>query len=157
MALTRIELAKYPFVLDAAEEVKKLDLDITNLENPILKTIVDRAQNRIEEALKTNPPQVSYTSREEDIEIPSFPVSIILAAASNNDYIKRRYALAEARRAYELLQEEDKEKIIEVAKKGNYDLIIMGSHGHGAAKRFLLGSVSDHVLHYADRSILLIK
>ena len=122
MALTRIELAKYPFVLDAAEEVKRLDLDVTNLENPSLKTIVDRAQNRINEALKTNPPQVSYTPREEDIEIPSFPVAIILAAASNNDYIKRRYALAEARRAYELLQEEDKDRIIEVAKVFNWKI-----------------------------------
>ncbi len=120
MALTRTELSKYPFVLDAAEEVKRLDLDISNLENPSLKTIVDRAQNRIEEALKTNPPQVSYHPREEDIEIPSFPVAVILATATNNDYIKRRYALAEARRAYELLQEEDKEKLVEVAKVFNW-------------------------------------
>ena len=118
----RIELAKYPFVLDAAEEVKRLDLDVTNLENPSLKPIVDRAQNRIDEALKTSPPQVSYLPREEGIEIPSFPVAIILVAASNNDYIKRRYALAEARRAYELLQEEDKEKIIEVAKVFNWKI-----------------------------------
>jgi DNA primase large subunit len=122
LALTRIELAKYPFVLDAAEEVKRLDLDVSNLENPSLKTIVDRAQNRIDEALKNSPPQVSYTPRKENIEIPSFPVAIILAAASNNDYIKRRYALAEARRAYELLQEEDKDRIIEVAKVFNWKI-----------------------------------
>lgn len=120
MALTRTELSKYPFVLDAAEEVKRLDLDISNLENPSLKTIVDRAQNRIEEALKTSPPQVSYHPREEDKEIPSFPVAVILATATNNDYIKRRYALAEARRAYELLQEEDKDKLVEVAKVFNW-------------------------------------
>ena len=83
MALTRIELAKYPFVMDAAEEVKREDLDITNLENPSLKAIVDRAQSRIDEALKYSPPTVSYVPREEDIEIPSFPVAIILTAASN--------------------------------------------------------------------------
>jgi DNA primase large subunit len=122
MALTRIELAKYPFVVDAAEEVKREDLDITNLENPSLKAIVDRAQNRIDEALRYSPPTVSYVPREEDVEIPSFPVAIILAAASNSDYIKRRYALAEARRAYELLREEDKEKILEVAKVFNWKI-----------------------------------
>jgi DNA primase large subunit len=47
-------------------------------------------------------------------------VAVILAAASNSDYVKRRYALAEARRAYMLLQEEDKEKLIEVAKVFNW-------------------------------------
>jgi nucleotide-binding universal stress UspA family protein len=47
--------------------------------------------------------------------------------------------------------------IIETARNGGYDLIVMGSHGHGSARRFLLGSVSGEVIHYADRSILLIK
>jgi nucleotide-binding universal stress UspA family protein len=48
-------------------------------------------------------------------------------------------------------------KIIELAKKENYDLIVMNSRGHGAMRRFLLGSVSNHVIHYADRSVLLTK
>jgi nucleotide-binding universal stress UspA family protein len=34
---------------------------------------------------------------------------------------------------------------------------VMGSRGHGAMKRWLLGSVSDHVIHYTDRSVLLVK
>ncbi len=48
-------------------------------------------------------------------------------------------------------------KIIEIAKKENYDLIVMSSKGHGSVRRFLLGSVSDHIIHYADRSVLLTK
>ena len=48
-------------------------------------------------------------------------------------------------------------KIIETAEKGDFDLIIMSSHGHGTVKRFLMGSVSEHVLHYSNHSILLIK
>jgi nucleotide-binding universal stress UspA family protein len=47
--------------------------------------------------------------------------------------------------------------IIETARNGDYDLIVMGSHGHTSARRFLLGSVTDHVIHYADRSVLLVK
>ena len=88
MVLTRFELAKYPFVPEAAEEVKRRDLDIGNLENPALESILDRAQNRVEEALNYYPPQVSYHPREEDVEIPSFPVAIVLAAATNTNYIK---------------------------------------------------------------------
>ncbi|MEM2130242.1 MAG: DNA primase large subunit PriL, partial [Candidatus Bathyarchaeia archaeon] len=89
-----------------------------------LKTIVDRAFNRIEEALATDPPQVSYRPGDEDKEIPSFPVAIILASATNNDYIKRRYALAEAIRAYNLLQFEDEKLIIEIVKVFNWNLRI---------------------------------
>jgi nucleotide-binding universal stress UspA family protein len=47
--------------------------------------------------------------------------------------------------------------IAKIAKKEDCDLIVMGSRGLGAIGRFLLGSVSDHVIHYADRSILLIR
>jgi nucleotide-binding universal stress UspA family protein len=47
--------------------------------------------------------------------------------------------------------------IIQVAKKGNYDLIVMGSKGQGTIQRLLLGSVSDHVIHYTDRSVLLVR
>lgn len=49
------------------------------------------------------------------------------------------------------------ETIIKIARDEEYDLIIMGSRGHGAMKRLLLGSVSDHVIHYTDRSVLLVK
>jgi len=140
LALTRIELAKYPFVLDAAEEVKRLDLDISNLENPNLKTIVDRAINRIEEALATDPPRVSFRPGDEDKEIPSFPVAIILASATNNDYIKRRYALAEAVRAYDLLQFEDEKRIVEIVKVFNWKIRIhkqpVGNRRYGFALFF---------------------
>jgi len=116
LTLTRTDKAKYPFLADAVEEVKREELDIQSLDNPELEAIIKRAIERIEEALKTNPPQVTYRKREEDTEIPSFPLAIIIAAASGSNYIKRRYALAEARRAYELLREEKREKFLEVAK-----------------------------------------
>jgi nucleotide-binding universal stress UspA family protein len=48
-------------------------------------------------------------------------------------------------------------KIIDTARKGSFDLIVMSSRGHGVVMRFLMGSVSDHVIHYSDRSILLTK
>jgi len=42
------------------------------------------------------------------------------------------------------------------ARAGDYDLIVMGSKGQGARIRFLLGSVSSHVIHYANRSVLIV-
>ncbi len=47
-------------------------------------------------------------------------------------------------------------KIIETARTENCDLIVVGSHGHGSLRR-LMGTVSDHVLHYADRPVLIVK
>jgi len=47
--------------------------------------------------------------------------------------------------------------IIQTATDENYDLIVIGGKGHGTIRRFLLGSVSDHAVHYTDRSVLLIK
>ncbi len=47
--------------------------------------------------------------------------------------------------------------IVQAADKENCDLIVMGSRGLGTIARFLLGSVSDHVSHYANRSVLIIK
>jgi nucleotide-binding universal stress UspA family protein len=47
--------------------------------------------------------------------------------------------------------------ITAIADKENYDIIVMGNKGQSAARRFLLGSVSDHVLHYANRSVLIVR
>ena len=49
------------------------------------------------------------------------------------------------------------EEILAVADEINADLIVLGSHGTGGIRRFLLGSVSDQVLEYADCSVLIVK
>lgn len=46
--------------------------------------------------------------------------------------------------------------IVEVAEKGNYDLIVLGSRGLGLADRFLFGSVTDDVSYKAKCSVLII-
>ena len=56
------------------------------------------------------------------------------------------------------LESGDPAKIItKTASKENYDIIVIGSRGLGFVERFLLGSVSDHVIHYADVPVLVIK
>ncbi|MDH5481838.1 MAG: universal stress protein [Candidatus Bathyarchaeota archaeon] len=48
------------------------------------------------------------------------------------------------------------DSIVEVATKGKYDLIVLGSRGLGTVDRFLLGSVSDDVSHKAKCSVLIV-
>ena len=49
------------------------------------------------------------------------------------------------------------DEIISAAREIDADLVVVGSHGLGNVKRFLLGSVSDHVLQYAHCSVLIAR
>ena len=49
------------------------------------------------------------------------------------------------------------DKIIETAKEGNFDLIVMGSRGIGGITQLLLGSVSDRVADHAPCAVLIVK
>jgi len=49
------------------------------------------------------------------------------------------------------------ETIIKIAHKGKIDLIVVGSRGQGAVKRFLLGSVSDEISKNARSSVLIVR
>lgn len=48
-------------------------------------------------------------------------------------------------------------EIINLASEEDASLILMGSHGKGFIKEILLGSVSQRVLEYSDRSVLIVK
>ena len=49
------------------------------------------------------------------------------------------------------------DKIVQVAKAGNFDLIVIGSRGMSAVKSFLLGSVSNKVSHHASCPVLIVR
>lgn len=108
-------MAKYPFTNEATEHVKKLDLKIEDMSELILA----RAEQRIEEALLKA--VVSTQLQNDEIEITSFPVAVMMIASTADTLMKRRYALAEAKRAYNLLNEEQsKNKILEIARAFNW-------------------------------------
>ncbi len=47
--------------------------------------------------------------------------------------------------------------ILDEAKKFGAELIVVGSHGHGAFTRFLLGSVSQSISVHADCSVWIVR
>ncbi|MCA6218270.1 universal stress protein [Ideonella sp. B7] len=49
------------------------------------------------------------------------------------------------------------EQIAAQAKKGGYELLIMGSHGHGSFGNLVLGSVATKVMAGCDAPVLLIR
>jgi DNA primase large subunit len=121
---TAYDRAKYPFMKEAAEHVRELGLDITELESDFFIPFLGRAERRISSALedvilysKTVPKD---EPRDYELEIFSFPIAIMLVAASEDALIKSRYALAEAKRASSLLENEEREKLLLVANNFNW-------------------------------------
>lgn len=49
------------------------------------------------------------------------------------------------------------ETIASVAEKGKYDLLVMGSHGHGTLTNLVMGSVATKVLAKSKVPVLLIR
>ena len=47
--------------------------------------------------------------------------------------------------------------IAQLARSGRFDLVIMGSHGHGALLNLVLGSVATQVLAECDTPVLLVR
>lgn len=57
----------------------------------------------------------------------------------------------------EILDGSPKEVIVDEAERWGADLIVIGSHGYGNVKRFLLGSVSQSVAAHAPCSVEIIR
>jgi DNA primase large subunit len=111
IAFTTHDLAKYPFLPQAQEYIKQLDLTIQELtETP---NITKHAEKRITQSFITTPPT---SQKNPEIEIASFPVATMLVAAIGDNYLKKRYALQEAKKIYEHLKNEHPRKTLEIAK-----------------------------------------
>ena len=116
MPFTQTDLAKYPFLLQAQNYIGQLNLTIQELtETP---HIIRHAEQRVAASLETATPLQALSSQSVNpgIEITSFPVATMLVAAIGDRYLKKRYALHEAKRIYEHLSQETPERIREIAR-----------------------------------------
>lgn len=70
-----------------------------------------------------------------------------------------RAALGEAGAAAEtsVLYGPPAEALVEAAGAVGADLVVVGSHGHGAVARVLLGSTTDRVVHLAGCPVLVVR
>jgi DNA primase large subunit len=114
MLVSKEDFAKYPFIIEAVDYVKSLDLKTDELSQPEFSAVVTRAETRIEEALIDGITKWESRSGYE-IEILSYPVAVIFVSSIDDNYLKKRYALAEAKRVQALLKEDIDEKLIEIA------------------------------------------
>jgi DNA primase large subunit len=126
---TSTDLAKYPFLKETAAYMKNpnlgytksIGLDIEELLSSEMFQILARAKARLENAVEF----VSVGKKiDSDLEIPSFPVAILLAIATKNSFIKKRYALAEAKQAYLDFQGESAERLMAIARDFDWDIAL---------------------------------
>ena len=118
-------------------------MKITELESQEYSRIVERAEKRIEEAISDA--LVSDQTRDNEIEISSFPIAVMMVSAANDSFLKRRYALAEAKRVYNILKQEDKEKLTEIAHI--FDWKIKPAQNHS---RMPQTAPSDFTIHFTN-------
>jgi DNA primase large subunit len=119
---TKNDLAKYPFLKAAIKYIKLSNLKIEDLIKPELSEILKRAQERVIEAILYT--KINRILLREDIEIASYPAAVILVLATKNSFIKKRYALAEAKTVFEDLKEESIDKILYFAQNFQIRLTI---------------------------------
>jgi DNA primase large subunit len=135
---TKNDLAKYPFLKETAEYIKPLDLQIDDLASMGMDLVLKRAEERVNEAIITG--SVSRDYKQIDIEILSFPIALLLVIATENSFIKKRYALAEAKQALCDLVNEPKEKILKIAKDFDWKIRLSSNSD----------SPLDFTIHFTD-------
>jgi DNA primase large subunit len=110
------DLAKYPFLTETGNFISGQGISISDLTSPDYARAIDRAEDRIMEAFrsgKVSNKSEERSSKNREIEIMSFPVSLLLVKSTKLDHIIERYALAEALRAEGILKQEKDAKMIE--------------------------------------------
>ncbi len=105
---------------EASEYIGLLNIDIDDLAKEEFEDILNRAEERIKEAMRLS--TIRRTSLKSRVEIASFPIAVMMVASSNDPFMKRRYALAEAKRASNFLTKEKNEEITRIAKNFNWNL-----------------------------------
>jgi DNA primase large subunit len=111
--LTKLDLAKFPFTVEASEYVKSRNIQPRELAEPEFASILERAIDRIKQTLLSG--RISGETTQEDVDILAYPTALMLISALADDRVRRRYALTEAKRAYQLLRDEPPEKLLHIA------------------------------------------
>jgi DNA primase large subunit len=131
---TKNDLAKYPFLKETAEYIKPLNLQIDDLATAGMSQVLLRAEERINEA--TLHGTINRNLKQTDLEILSFPVALLLAIATENSFIKKRYALAEAKQSSSDLINEPKEKMLKIAQDFDWKIKLTPKENLGSLLQF---------------------
>jgi nucleotide-binding universal stress UspA family protein len=89
--------------------------------------------------------------------IPARAASALSKKMVQDYYVDEAEATFKPIRAFFSKQGNAAEQIAALARKGKFDLVVMGSHGHGALARLVMGSVTGRVLASCDVPLLIVR
>jgi DNA primase large subunit len=136
------EAAKYPWSVMARALLKDYDVSLSEVDkNP---RIIQRAQQRLLDALETKAPPKSREPNDDPyVELTSFFVAKALVDAVASMYLRRRWATAEAKSTEDFLIKETDAKLARLAKREfNWQANIVQSH--------IAGRAFTHRIHFTN-------
>jgi DNA primase large subunit len=104
------ESAQYPFMTRASDEVAKMGLDFEDLADPMYVRVLNRAQGRVNEAIVYG--RVESKIVDASSELLSYALAGAFVVSIGDQYLTRRYAMAEAKRVHYILREEPNRRVI---------------------------------------------
>ncbi|MEM2896184.1 MAG: DNA primase large subunit PriL [Candidatus Bathyarchaeia archaeon] len=141
MGFSKTDLAKYPFINEATEYIKQLDISLDELKSGEFEQVLLRAEKRLEEAITIG--KISKEWKNDDLEILSFPIALMILAFIGDEKSRNRHALSESKRAYDFLKNEPIEKILEISKNTfKWNVRIDGEK--------IFGKTFDAAIHFKD-------
>jgi DNA primase large subunit len=102
------DLAKYPFLNEASEYIRLIDLNYEEFDRPEMKYIIERSAQRLEEEIRNG--KLYINSERYEIEVLTFLVSLMMVKCIGNDVISKKHSLFEALRAEKFLTEDLKKE-----------------------------------------------
>jgi hypothetical protein len=102
ITLTKSAQARFPFLPEAKQYVGRLGVEIDELST--VKPVMSRAKQRIIASFVLG---ADRPSKNFDIEIPSFPVAMLMVKGVEDVTLTERYALFEAKKMFKFLREHE--------------------------------------------------
>jgi nucleotide-binding universal stress UspA family protein len=87
----------------------------------------------------------------------SFVERLRTDAQERLDLLARLFTAAGKRAVTDIRRGDPALTLLEAAENAGADLIVVGAKGHNALERFLLGSVSEKLMHHANCSVLIVR
>jgi DNA primase large subunit len=112
LLITEELLAKYPFISASRRVLASRGVRLEELALERHRRDVDRALERIFRAIEKGEEADIGLESDFEVEILSFPIALILVAATRDNWLARRWALAEAIRSGSFLEREAPDTVV---------------------------------------------
>ncbi len=146
ISITVADLVKYPFLPQARRHISETELDFKTLAE--WTEVRNRAKQRISSSYSLAKRFSLDSSKDFEVEIASYPLAIMLAAATQDRSLIERFALFEAKQINVYLNiEKRKEIIIEVAHAFKWQVKTDGDLTMIHFTKFLKNTTSGRLLH----------